>query len=122
MKNKKEIIDKNKIIDYFSGFLLPPWIWLWGFWIIITGFLFYFQYSGQKEIVQFLAFDYFSEIINLYNIWAFTSVTLLLNYTLSFLLKKGYPKLPFFFFILSLLNLSFLTMLLFPHFVILLSR
>lgn len=99
---------KSIVIKYITNLFLPPWVWVLGLWLFLTGFLFTFDLLNDNfNLNKNLYFSIYNEndIYTPYYIWVNLSLFLLINYTLGFIYLKRLPKLNILAMIFSILML-----------------
>lgn len=113
---------KSLLREYLIGFLLMPWIWVWGALITIFSFVIFFQTSQFYDLYQFELVKVFSREINLLNITLLVIFFIFGNYTLDFFTRKTKPRIGFLVFYLSCFLVGVLILISWPHFVISLTK
>ncbi len=94
----KKVFSESR--DFFVGMFLVPWVWIWGFYIIL--FATYLIGVGRGIFTGFESFRFSSDFINLIVVWITTFIFLIGNYSLYHFLRYSYPRLRPILFIVSL--------------------
>jgi hypothetical protein len=105
-----------KFSNYLLGFLLVPWVWVWGYLFLAT-VLVAILYSRNNEPAVQLAMNLQSSMgVYIYTYWMFTVLSVWLNYTIAFFCSKRYIRLNTLIFLMTLLLMLFLLIQLWPYF------
>jgi hypothetical protein len=85
-------LNLKKISEYFIGFLLVPWIWVWGYYIVILVLLLFYRSIENYQEINLGIMQTLSQSIDLTTMTLLFGGIILLNYTISFFLQKKYPQ------------------------------
>lgn len=89
-------------VDYFLGLIVFPWLWILGFWIFYSFFIYLYIHSSTQNLINELVLSrYFYGEVRFYIFWLVSSSFLLLNYTIYFFLLKKRSKIAIFISFLS---------------------
>jgi hypothetical protein len=94
--------------EYLVGMFLVPWVWIWGFFVILLGTYLLGLIRGTFTGAE--TFRFSSDFVNLLIVWLTTFVILIGNYSIYHFGRYAYPRLkPVLFIISVLVALVFLT-------------
>jgi hypothetical protein len=109
-------LNMKKIGEYFVGFLLVPWIWVWGYFIVMLVLLLFYRSIDNYEEINLGIMQTLSQTIDLTTMTLLFGGIILLNYTISFFLQKKYPQLNILLFLSSFFLLFLLLLFSWGHF------
>jgi hypothetical protein len=104
--NRPTDILKDGWKDYLVGFLLMPWIWVWGTTILsgLTLLFLYWKSLREPSIIYSI-----SQIppgrFTIYQLWQIIAIFNLANYTITFYSRRKSPRLESLLFLLSLFGM-----------------
>ncbi|MEM1312095.1 MAG: hypothetical protein AAGF07_01380 [Patescibacteria group bacterium] len=82
----------KSITNYLIGFLLVPWIWVWGAYIVILVLLSFYVSLDNFHEINLGVMQTLSQDISLGTMTLAFGFMILLNYSLGYWLEKTYPK------------------------------
>jgi len=98
----------KKFKEFLLGFVLMPWIWIWGYYILFSLFAYLFSRIENREEIELLIQSKYSLGLGLNQIWTLVGAFLITNYTLTLFVNAKYSKLKNILFLSSLLLLLLL--------------
>lgn len=93
---------------YFLGFLLMPWIWIWGYFLIISVLMILFQQNQTQILARQPALNsvYYPDFgLSIWVYWWALSFFIWANYTLAFVYRFSISRLKSILFITSVVIL-----------------
>ena len=116
--NVKWVVKKlfKGLKNYLIGFLLMPWIWNFGLFIVQTFFLQFYLTRQDLDRINTVLINVFNRQIILIDFWKLCLLILLGNYTIAFFSRHKKPKLSTILFLTTLLILLYLATFSIPFF------
>ncbi len=109
-------LNTKKIFQFLVEFLLIPWIWiLGGYLVILVFFIFYINLEKYSDVSLEVA-NKLEQGLQISQVMQIFAVLLFVNYTVSFFVSDKYPRIRNIFFLASLFLLFELLLFVWPHF------
>lgn len=105
----------SDVQKFLVGFLLVPWIWIWGYYLFISIFLVFLFRSENYQTISREVISLYRHDVSLERFWEYTGFFLILNYSIAFFLTKKYQRLAPLLFFASLLLLFSLFFFAWPY-------